>query len=82
MAEPKVKKEESVIYGRKVSRISLHQPTNICGDVKATLSAKQKNLDIVTTPIGLLVTGELIRDKGVSSRVISYNNAYEWDFAD
>jgi hypothetical protein len=65
--------------GKKVSRISLHQPTTIKGQTKG--SVDESLAEMTTTSAGVLLKTIGFNSKPVM-RIIPYNNVYEFDLAE
>lgn len=67
--------------GVKIRRLSMHQATNVYGQVKTTLDYKVNDVDMTLLPIGVLCKMKNMKGDLVT-RIISLNNVYEMDLFD
>ena len=66
---------------KKVSRLALHSPTNIAGNVRGSVNIEKDGVTMMTTPIGIMIKCKSLQKQDVT-RIVSYNNCYEFDLVD
>lgn len=79
LTSEKLAKTETIFWiGKKVKRISMHQATNINGNVKGTLDYLVNAADMTLLPVGVLCKIKDMKGREVT-RLITLNNIYEMD---